>query len=63
MGNAKKIRSVLIVVAAVAGTAAALALLAYAFALGKAYVAEQIAIDRCADAGGAWDRPHGTCRR
>jgi len=63
MHGAKKIRSVLVALAAVAGTAAVFTLLVYAVALDKAYVSEQMAIDRCADSGGAWDRLRGTCRR
>lgn len=55
------VRAVLVSVAGAAGGAAAIGMLVYAVCLGKAYMLEQVAIDKCIDSGRAWNHEKRTC--
>lgn len=58
-----KLKPLLISVIAIAGIFTAICALVYAVPIGKAYLSEQIGIDKCIDSGGAWDYEKKTCRR
>lgn len=55
------VRAVLVTIAGAAGGTAAICMLVYAVSLCKAYMFEQVAIDKCIDSGRAWNYEKGAC--